>query len=280
MHSLRQLMAELSDEETACAAGGKKHKYSLLLELFLRIEDSRADSHSHTLCGQKEKKEEEFKDIFDDFQVFASTVLTADLADPAGIHYHEIILQIIALCFSNIDQWGGKTLPCLKEMLSAVCRMILSTDISTLGDKGKEKDEERMITALFSLDHSMSTLVLDEQNIFIAVYNHTLQPSNQHQLTRVYAYRGLITFLTDVQALNRSSLSSTNIINALKVPFLQDLTNTELDVRQAALLCLETFSLHSVKNLHDYSDMNMRHVLRFLRYRYRSTMFVLYLMHL
>jgi hypothetical protein len=246
MQSLLELTTQLSNSKTV----NKKDNYCLLLELFLSIEDGQCDNVV------------DLKGIYSDFQDFASKNMMADLADPAGSDFHDTILQIVALCFSNIEEWGDKYMSCLEKMMLAVCQVILNEDMCLLARASKQ--EEIILTAVFSLDHSMPVLTLDQRNLLIEVFNHVLQSSNENELTRIYAYRAAATFFTDIIS---SDLQPKDMIALLKIPFVQDLTNSDLDVRNEARLFLESIPRAHVQELHVCDDENLRMILSFLRYK-------------
>ena len=250
IQSLLELTTLLSDSDTPDRA----QHYSLLLELFLSVEDGRYAA----------KGDGDLKILFTNFQNFASTVMMTDLANSAGINNHETILQIIALCFSNIDQWEKKSLPCLGKLLSAVCQVIMNADIHLLSQESK--GEEIILTALFSLDHSMPILAFKQRHLLAAVFCNILQSSNKNKLTRIYGYRALATFLTDILSSDHEATRDMIMISSMKILFMQDLIHIDLGIREATLLCLQCLPVACIKQLHDYSNGSMRTVLSSLRW--------------
>lgn len=244
MQALQELVSRLICDKNISS---KHDNYALLLELFLTIED-----------GQS--KDIILSDALTEFQGFASTLMMDDLMNTDRHDCNVTILEIIALCFSNVDRWETKSMRCLVTMLSTVCQIILKEFSCSLVRKSKE--EEKILTALFALDHSMPVLTAELGQVLMAVFNKVLQPGNGHKLTRIYTYRALITFLRDSLS---SSRSREGIISAIEISFMQDLTHSDVDVRSLALLFLETLPVNYVKKLPAYSDESMRSVLSFLR---------------
>jgi hypothetical protein len=248
MQSLHELTTQLRQSDVP----DKKEIYVLLLELFLSVEDGK--------CAD----DVDMRRLLVNFEPFASSVLVADLSNDAEGDSHGIILQIIALCFSNMQQWEKDSTPCLNSLIVAVCHVILNVELCLFTRESRELDEELVITSLFSLDNSMPAIALEQQVLLIKTFNHVLQSSNENNLIRIYGYRALRTFTVDFMQISSTAVIK-DVLTALSVPFMADLIHTDLAMREATLEYLECLPLKSVRILSAYSDEDMRNVLRFLR---------------
>ena len=242
MESLQQLITQLTHEEEGY---DKQKDYSLLLELFLSIDDG--------ICAE----EVTLKDAFSRFHYFASTRMMTDLTcEGDGKGCHEIILQIIALCFSHVNQWDEESRFCLDTMLSNVCEVLLTVELSALESNSFE--EKSTITALFSLDNSFKDLKFKHQQDLLSAFNHILDSKNENALARTYGYKALTQYLKDIG-------NSSETLSTLTVPFLRDFTNTAVNVRKESLSCIATLPCTLLKDLPFYSEGEVKRVLQFLR---------------
>jgi hypothetical protein len=259
MQSLAELVKSLKRQTDAAE---KKESYSLLLELFLSVEDGKCAG-----SGATGSMEATLKELFIEFEEFAAIDFISDLSHSRESHsapnYSETILQIIALCFSNIDQWDSKAVSCLESMFFAVCDTLIDINLDQVDCESNVA--ELVITSLFALDNSMPALTLKHWKYLSKVYNHVLKSANTNNLSRKYAYSAMSRFMSDIQ-LPSSKINHSEVVASLSMPISRDLTCLEFDVRQSAVLFLESVGLANAKVMGAISDDDMRNVLRFLRY--------------
>lgn len=254
--SLLELTTQLRKSTTKIS---KNESYSLLLELFLSIEDGK--------CGT----DVDLKGVFVQFEEFAATTMTADLIDKSTQCCHDIILQIIALSFSNISLWSKNSITTLGLLLRTVCDIILREDMNHLLRESPE--EVIVLTALFSLDNFMPTLMLQHHATLVKVFNHVLLlNANENTMTRVYAYRALRRFTTCVLCSSLDAAEVAVIVSSIKVTIFHDITHSDLELRRVVSALLESLPVVFVKSICSFSEVYLRKVLQFLRYH---TIFVL-----
>lgn len=249
MQSLEELIESLKNQAKCIAK--RNECYSLILELFLSIEDGKCASDI-TL-----------QDVIVKFSNIGAAVMLADLSNDERSNCHETILQIIALCLANTDLWGDDH-QFLETLLFRVCHILLNVDIARV--IGESREEEVVTTALFALDNSMRPLTEIHSDLLIRVFNHILQRSNVSVIARIYAYRALMRFCTDIT--HESATASPDngaSLASIIVPVCCDLVCSDIKVREAAVLFLESIGASGAKALGACASEEIRQVLRFLR---------------